>query len=112
MLVLNTLFLLSYRSLANGSMKMPSREFSWKTMKGITENLLMKVGFLRNYALKQARSKVMELTNGVYPAPLKILEVSFIVLTVTKIAVCHFTVFGKSCTSAHEPVYTIAVHSL
>ncbi len=57
-------------------MKLPNREFPWNSVKGITENLLLKVNFLRNYALKQAHTKVMELTNGVYPAPLKILDVS------------------------------------
>ena len=59
-------------------MKIPSRKFPWITVKGVTENLLLKVGFVRNFALKKARDKVMELTNGVYPAPLKILDVRLV----------------------------------
>jgi len=60
-------------------MKLPSREFPWNTLKGVTENLLLKVGFIRNIAFKKALDKVMELTNGVYPAPLKILDVRLVI---------------------------------
>lgn len=36
---------------------------------------ILSVEFGRNYVLKQAREKVMGMTKGVYPAPLKILDV-------------------------------------
>lgn len=32
----------------------------------------------RDYFIKQVRGRVMKLTKGVYPAPLKIIDVSFI----------------------------------
>ena len=45
-------------------------------MKGITYNLTTNQKWVRNYVLKTAKGKVMKQTNGLYPAPLKIMEVS------------------------------------
>ena len=63
------------RNLANGSMKLPSRTQPWTSMKGITFNLTTNQKYVRNFVFKKALEKVMKQTNGVYPAPLKILEV-------------------------------------
>ena len=38
-------------------------------------NLALKYEMGRNYFLKQVRSRVMKQTEGVYPAPLKIIDV-------------------------------------
>lgn len=64
------------RSLASGSMSLPSREHKWTNMKGIKYNLTNNQAYVRNYVLSQARKMVMKQTNGLYPAPLKILQVS------------------------------------
>ena len=45
-------------------------------MKGAVHNLCMTRSFVRNYVLGQARKMVMKQTNGLYPAPLKIIDVS------------------------------------
>ena len=68
-----------FRSLANGSMKLPSREYKWTTMKGLKYNLTNNQQWVRNYVLKKARQMVMKQTSGLYPAPLKIMEVSTLV---------------------------------
>lgn len=44
-------------------------------MKGLKYNLTNNQSYVRNYVLAQARKMVMKQTNGLYPAPLKILEV-------------------------------------
>ena len=44
-------------------------------MKGLKYNLTNNQAYIRNYVLSQARKMVMKQTNGLYPAPLKILEV-------------------------------------
>ena len=44
-------------------------------MKGLTYNLTTNQKYVRNYVFSQARKKVMKATNGVYPAPLRIMEV-------------------------------------
>ena len=38
---------------------------------------IMDYEFVRNYIFSQARAKVIGTTKGLYPAPLKILDVSF-----------------------------------
>lgn len=63
------------RSLAAGSMALPSREHKWTNMRGLKYNLTNNQAYVRNYVLSQARKMVMKQTNGLYPAPLKILEV-------------------------------------
>ena len=44
-------------------------------MKGLTYNLTTHQKHVRNYVFKTAAAKVMKQTNGVYPAPFKIIEV-------------------------------------
>ncbi|XP_003384336.1 PREDICTED: trifunctional enzyme subunit alpha, mitochondrial-like isoform X1 [Amphimedon queenslandica] len=61
-------------ALANGTMSLPSRERSWTSMKGLMYNLTTHQKHVRNYVFKQARTKVLKLTNGLYPAPMKIME--------------------------------------
>lgn len=63
------------RSLAAGSMVLPSREQKWTNMKGIKYNLTNNQAYVRNYVFSQARKMVMKQTNGLYPAPLRIMEV-------------------------------------
>ena len=65
-----------YRALAARTMPMPSREHKWTNMKGIKCNLTNNQSYVRNYVLGQAKKMVMKQTNGLYPAPLKIMEVS------------------------------------
>ena len=54
---------------------MPSRERKWTNMAGIKYNLTTKQKYVRNYVFEQARKMVMKQTNGLYPAPFKIMEV-------------------------------------
>lgn len=56
-------------------MALPSREHKWTNMKGLKYNLTNHQAYVRNYVLSQARKLVMKQTNGLYPAPLRILEV-------------------------------------
>lgn len=44
-------------------------------MKGIKYHLTTNQKYVRNYVFNQARKMVMKQTNGLYPAPLKIMEV-------------------------------------
>lgn len=44
-------------------------------MKGIKYHLTTNQKYMRNYVFNQARKMVMKQTNGLYPAPLKIMEV-------------------------------------
>lgn len=64
------------RALAAKQIPMPSREHKWTNMKGLKCNLTNNQSYIRNYVLSQAKKMVMKQTNGLYPAPLKILEVS------------------------------------
>ena len=64
------------RDLASGSLKMPSREHKWTNMAGLKYNLTTNQKYVRNYVFDQAKKMVMKQTNGLYPAPLKIMEVS------------------------------------
>lgn len=61
------------RDLADGKMKLPVRE-----PKNLTEkvtNWVLGFDAAKDYVFKTAKEKVMKQTNGLYPAPLKILEV-------------------------------------
>merc|ERR1719193_578269 len=61
------------KQLGEGKMKLPSR-----APKNMTEKLTKKalgVGPVKDYVFNTAKGKVMKQTNGLYPAPLKILEV-------------------------------------
>ena len=68
-------FLTFYRDLANGVQKLPSRRPGWNNMKGIMYNLTTNQKYVRTYVFKKATEKVMKQTGGLYPAPLKIIEV-------------------------------------
>ena len=57
-------------------MSLPTREHKWTNMKGLQYNLMLYQPLVRNYVLAQAKKKVMKMTNGLYPAPLKIIAVS------------------------------------
>ena len=61
------------RDLADGKMKMPSRQPK-NTMEKATKWALG-FDFTKDYVFNTAKGKVMKQTNGLYPAPLKILEV-------------------------------------
>ena len=71
-----SVMMMPFRSLASGSMPLPSREYTWTNFKGMKYNLTNNQAYVRNYVLGQARKMVMKQTNGLYPAPLKILQVS------------------------------------
>lgn len=62
------------KQLAEGSLKMPARGQPKNTQEKVMKWAL---GFdkVKDYVFDQAKSKVMKQTNGLYPAPLKILEV-------------------------------------
>lgn len=62
--------------LSSGSLKLPSRTKSWTSVKGLGHNLPLSVGPVRDFVFKKATETVMKKTNGLYPAPLKILEVT------------------------------------
>ena len=64
------------KNLASGKQKLPERTKPWTNMKGIMFNAITHTKYGRNFALEQARKMVMKETQGVYPAPLKILEVT------------------------------------
>jgi len=60
------------KQLADGSMKLPNRgpkNFSEKAQKAA-----FGVGKVKDYVFNMAKGKVMKQTNGLYPAPIKILE--------------------------------------
>jgi len=61
------------KGLADGSVKKPSRGPK-STMDKITAKAL-EYDYVKNYVFDTAKGKVMKQTNGLYPAPLKILEV-------------------------------------
>ena len=61
--------------LASGAILLPSREYKWTNLRGIKFHLTTHQKYVREYVLKQARGMVMKQTNGLYPAPLKIIEV-------------------------------------
>ena len=59
--------------LADGTIKMPER--GPKTIQDKVMNWALGYDKVKEYVFGQAKSKVMKQTNGLYPAPLKILEV-------------------------------------
>jgi enoyl-CoA hydratase/long-chain 3-hydroxyacyl-CoA dehydrogenase len=61
------------RDLAQGKAKLPSRKP--KSLMEKVTNQAFKYDFVKNYVFDTAKGKVMKMTNGLYPAPLKILEV-------------------------------------
>ncbi|XP_065890644.1 trifunctional enzyme subunit alpha, mitochondrial-like [Dysidea avara] len=63
------------RKLASGEVKLPSREMGWFDSKGFQYNVIANTKFVRNYVFNQAKKAVMKKTAGLYPAPLKIMEV-------------------------------------
>jgi len=60
------------KQLADGSMKLPNR--GPKTFAAKAEKAAFGVGPIKDYVFNMAKGKVMKQTNGLYPAPLKILE--------------------------------------
>ncbi len=70
------------RKLATGAASLPSREQKWTNMKGLRYNLTTNQKHVRNYVFGQAKKMVMKQTNGLYPAPLKIMEVQSMYLSV------------------------------
>lgn len=60
------------RGMASGSVKRQPRKKN--LMDKVTDKLLQ-YDFGRNYVLNQARTQVMKLTGGLYPAPLQIIDV-------------------------------------
>jgi len=61
------------KQLGSGTMKLPNR--SPKNFSKKAENFAFGVGQVKDYVFNMAKGKVMKQTNGLYPAPLKILEV-------------------------------------
>jgi len=61
------------KQLANGDLKMPER--GPKSLQEKVMKWALGVEKIRDYVFSEAKKKVMKQTNGLYPAPLKILEV-------------------------------------
>jgi len=70
---LETIAINTAKQLGEGKMKLPSRGPK-STMDKVTK-AAFGVQQVKDYVFNQAKSKVMKQTNGLYPAPLKILEV-------------------------------------
>ena len=64
---------------------MPSREHKWTNMAGIKYNLTTNQKYVRNYVFDQARKMVIKQTNGLYPAPFKIMEAGLLVCSLLMI---------------------------
>ncbi|KAH9505034.1 hypothetical protein Btru_061479 [Bulinus truncatus] len=60
------------RDLVSGSLKKAPKK---KNLPDKVTDLLLKYDFGRNFVFNKAKSQVMKLTRGLYPAPLKIIEV-------------------------------------
>lgn len=60
------------RQLGEGTMKLPNR--GPKNMAKKAEIMAFKVGPVKDYVFNMAKKKVLKQTNGLYPAPIKILE--------------------------------------
>merc|ERR1719431_1806114 len=60
------------KQLGEGSMKLPNR--GPKNFQAKATNAILGLGPVKDYVFKTARGKVMKQTNGLYPAPLKILD--------------------------------------
>lgn len=61
------------RDLGSGKMKLPNRSPS--TLSKKLTNWVLSIGQVKDYVFNTAREKVMKQTGGLYPAPLKILDV-------------------------------------
>ncbi|KAM7446960.1 hypothetical protein ABFA07_004783 [Porites harrisoni] len=62
------------KSLASGSLK-PDRSHSWANMKDLQYKITTDTNFGRNFVFKKAKETVMKKTGGLYPAPLRIIDV-------------------------------------
>ncbi|CAH3015984.1 unnamed protein product, partial [Porites evermanni] len=62
------------KSLASGSIK-PDRSHSWANMKDLQYKITTDTNFGRNFVFKKAKETVMKKTGGLYPAPLRIIDV-------------------------------------
>ena len=60
------------KQLGEGSMKLPNR--GPKNFQAKATNAILGLNPVKDYVFKTARGKVMKQTNGLYPAPLKILD--------------------------------------
>jgi len=60
------------KQLGEGTMKLPNRDP--KSLSKKAENFALGVGPVKDYVFNMAKGKVMKQTNGLYPAPLRILE--------------------------------------
>ncbi|CAB4022276.1 Trifunctional enzyme subunit alpha, mitochondrial, partial [Paramuricea clavata] len=63
------------RDLANKKLKV-DRSRKWTSMPGLMYKITTETGFGQNYVFKKARETVMKKSLGLYPAPLKILDVA------------------------------------
>jgi len=61
------------KDLASGKLTV-DRSKSWFNVKGLTHNVPLSVGPLRDFVFKKATETVMKKTMGLYPAPLKIID--------------------------------------
>lgn len=66
------------RNLASGKLKV-DRQGQKSFVRKATDHVLS-YGVVREQVFKKAHGQVMKLTNGLYPAPLRILEVSFLTI--------------------------------
>lgn len=64
---------LTAAQLADGKLKIKRKR---PLVENITRKVITKIGPARNYVLNKAKGQVMKMTNGLYPAPLKYLEVA------------------------------------
>ena len=69
---LETIAINTAKQLGDGSMKLPSR--APKNFKEKATNAAFGVSQVKDYVFGKAKQKVMKETNGLYPAPLKIME--------------------------------------
>merc|ERR1719244_1750211 len=60
------------KQLGEGTMKLPNRDP--KSLSKKAENFALGVGPVKDYVFNMAKGKVMKQTNGLYPAPIRILE--------------------------------------
>lgn len=62
------------KSVASGAIK-PDRSHSWANMKDLQYKITTDTEVGRNYVFKKAKETVMKKTGGLYPAPLRIIDV-------------------------------------
>ncbi len=75
---------------------MPTREQRWTNLKGLQFNLTTNQKHVRNYVFGQAKKMVMKQTNGLYPAPLQIMEVRAVQLANIVVQLC--SMWFECCT--------------